>query len=399
MGRNGFRASEVRLEVLDEAFPVSKIERILEELNRQSVRVRKLPATMMVYYVIALGLFVSVGCREVLRRLLEASRWVWPDEVELSSETAITKARKRLGFEVIERLYRELVRPIAAHKSPGAFFRSWRVVSLDGSTLEVADSEANEAAFGRHGVSRGKSAYPQIRFVTLLENGTHILFGAVMDALRVGEITLARRVIGQLRRGMLCLADRNFFSYPLWKQALGTKAALLWRVKKNLRLPRLRVHQDRSFESMIYESDKDRRAKRNGIRVRVIEYHIKGYPDLYRLITSVLDPTKAPAEDLARLYARRWTIETALGELKDRLPKRKLILRSKLPDLIRQDFFGLLLAHFGIRSEMYAAAAEVNEDPTDLSFVHAINVIHRKLHRLVSFPPSGPPFAPAHRPC
>ena len=198
---------------------------------------------------------------------------------------------------------------------------------------------------------------------------------------------------------MFCLADRNFFGYPLWKQALATKAALLWRVKKNLRLPRLRVHEDRSFESIIYESKKDRRAKRNGIRVRVIEYHINGSSELYRLITSILDPTKASAEELARLYVRRWTIETALAEVKDQLPKRKLILRSQLPDLVRQDFFGLLLAHFGIRSEMYAAAAEVNDDPTELSFVHAVNVIHRKLHRLVSFPPSGSLLTPAHRPC
>jgi hypothetical protein len=331
--------------------------------------------------------------------LLETSRWVWPDQVELSTETAITKARKRLGFEVIERLYREWVRPIAARQSPRAFFRAWRVVSLDGSTLEVADSDANDAAFGRPGASRGKSAYPQIRFVTLLENGTHILFGAVMDAFRVGESTLAKHVIGKLKRGMLCLADRNFFSYLLWKQALETKAALLWRVKKNLRLPRLRVHEDGSFESVIYQTDKDRRTQSNGIRVRVIEYRINGYSELYRLITSVLDPAKAPAEELARLYAQRWTIETALGEIKDHLPKGKLILRSRLPDLVRQDFFGLLLAHFGIRSEMYAAAAEVTIDPTELSFVHAINVIHRKLHRFVSFPPSTLTLAPAPPAC
>jgi len=397
MGAERFRATEVRLEVLAEAFPERKIAAILKELNRQSVRVRKLPATMMVYYVIALGLFVSVGCREVLRRLLETSRWIWPDEVELSSETAITKARKRLGYEVIERLYREWVRPIAARVSPRAFYRAWRVVSLDGSSMEVADSEANEEAFGRPGASRGKSAYPQIRFVTLLENGTHILFGAVMDACRVGEVTLAKQVIGRLKRGMLCLADRNFFSYPLWKQALATKSALLWRVKKNLRLPRLRVHDDGSFESVIYESDKDRRAQRNGIRVRVIEYRIDGFSELYRLITSVLDPAKAPAEELARLYAQRWTVETALAEIKEHLPKGKLILRSKLPDLVRQDFFGLFLAHFGIRSEMYAAAAETNEDPTELSFVHAINVIHRKLPWFVSFSPSALPLAaPSH---
>jgi len=395
MGQTAYLASEVRLEVLEEAFPEKKIETILREMRRQSVRVRKLPATMMVYYIIALGLFVSVGCREVLRRLLESSRWVWPSEVKLSTETAITKARKRLGYEVIERLYRENVKPIAARRSSGAFFRSWRVVSLDGSTIEVADSDANEKAFGRPGASRGKSAYPQIRFVTLLENGTHVLFGAVMDAFHVGEITLAMKVLGRLKRGMLCLADRNFFGYALWKQALTTRSALLWRIKKNLILPRLREHDDGSFESMIYPSLKDRRHNRNGIRVRVIEYHIHGFSDRYRLLTSILDPSKAPAKELALLYANRWTIETSLGEIKEYLPKRKLVLRSKLPDLIRQDFYGLLLAHFGIRSEMYASAAEVNEDPTEFSFVHALNVIHRKLHRLVSFPPSGRSFLPA----
>jgi hypothetical protein len=399
MGEGRYRASEVRLEVFEEAFEVDKIESILRRLKRQSVRVRKLPSTMMVYYVIALGLFLSVGCREVLRRLLSESRRKWPEQVELSTETAITKARKRLGFEVIERLYHEIVGPIAGRQSPGAFCRSWRVVSLDGSTLEVADSDANEAAFGRPGASRGKSAYPQIRFVALLENGTHVLFGAVMDAFGIGEVTLAGQVLGRLKRGMLCLADRNFFGYPLWKQALGSKAALLWRVKKNLRLPRLRVHADGSFDSVIYASDKQRRANQNGIRVRVIEYRIKGYSELYRLVTSVLDPMKGPAEELVRLYAQRWTIETALGEVKDQLPKRKLILRSKLPDLVRQDFFGLLLAHFGIRSEMYAAAAEVNEDPTELSFVHAVNVIDRNLHRFVSFPPSGSSTVPLHRAC
>ena len=395
MGETGFRVSEVRLEVLEEAFPSKRIEMILREMGRQSVRVRKLPATMMVYYIIALGLFVSVGCREVLRRLLGSSRWVWPSEVKLSTETAITKARKRLGYEVIERLYREVVKPLAGRRSPGAFFRSWRVVSLDGSTLEVADSDANEKAFGRPGVSRGKSAYPQIRFVTLLENGTHVLFGAVMDAFHVGEITLAKKALSGLKRGMLCLADRNFFGYALWKQALTTRSALLWRLKKNLILTRLREHDDGSFESMIYPSPKDRRHKRNGIRVRVIEYHIRGFSDRYRLLTSILDPSKASAENLALLYANRWTIETSFGEIKEYLPKRKIVLRSKLPDLVRQDFYGLLLAHFGIRSEMYAAAAEVHEDPTEFSFVHAINVIHRKLHRLVSFPPSGRSLIPA----
>src|SRR5881392_460852 len=219
MGRNGFRASEVRLEVLDEAFPVSKIERILEELNRQSVRVRKLPAAMMVYYVIALGLFVSVGCREVLRRLLDGAMWIWPEQIRVATESAITQARQRLGAAPIERLYREQVVPIAKKITRGAWFGRWRVVTLDGSTLDVADSDKNAAAFGRPGASRGRSAYPQTRVVGFVENGTHVVFGAEMDRYQVGEVTMARRILRLLRRNMLCLADRNFANYPLWKEA------------------------------------------------------------------------------------------------------------------------------------------------------------------------------------
>jgi hypothetical protein len=161
--------------------------------------------------------------------------------------------RARLGWEPLRQLHDELVKPIAVETTQGAWYRQWRLVSLDGSTLDVADEKANEESFGRPGASRGNSAYPQIRFVALLENGTHVLFGSQLDVYEAGEITLAKRVLPRLRQGMLCLADRNFFGFQLWKQAQATGAELLWRVKKNMRLECENRLPDGSYLSRIYQ--------------------------------------------------------------------------------------------------------------------------------------------------
>lgn len=391
MGREYLRrfdVSRVGLGVLAEAFPLDEIEAILDVTGRRSLRKRQLPATMMVYYIIALGLFVSVGCREVLRKLLEGAQWIWPHEVQISTESAITQARQRLGSEPIERLYREIVVPVAKRVTRGAWFRGWRVVTLDGTTFDVADSESNEQSFGRPGASRGRSGYPQIRAVGLLENGTHVWFAAEMAGCAVGEITLARKVVGGLRRGMICLADRNFFSYGLWKQARATGAALVWRLKSDIRIAKLKKLADGSYLSKIHPSPQGPNKGEGAIAVRLVEYRIDGFPQTYRIITTVLDPAKAPAVELAHLYARRWTIETAFDEIKTHLRDRRIVLRSKLPALVRQDFFGLLLAHFGVRSVMHQAALVEDIETEELSFVHTLRVIHRKLPWLVSFSPS-----------
>lgn len=384
-----FNVEEVGIAVLAEAFPLEKIREILKATGREGKRKRQLPAAMMVYYVIALGLFVSVGCREVLRRLLDGPMWIWPEQIRVATESAITQARQRLGAAPIERLYREQVVPIAKKITRGAWFRRWRVVTLDGSTLDVADSDKNAAAFGRPGASRGRSAYPQTRVVGFVENGTHVVFGAEMDRYDVGEITIARRILRLLRRNMLCLADRNFANYPLWKQGCATGAALVWRAKTQLVLPKLRKLPDGSYLAKFYPSPKHRRQDCEGILVRLIEYRIDGFREDYRLVTNILDPIKAPAIELARLYSERWTIETALDELKTHLRGRGIVLRSKLPELVRQDVYGLLLAHFGIRWIMHDAALSEDISTADLSFVHTLRVVHRKLPWFISFSPSS----------
>jgi len=391
---NGSRISDyVSLGVVAKAFPVEMVREVLRETGKESVRERALPAHVVVYYVIVLALYMQVSCREVLRCLLEGLEWLSRANlnVQVAGKSGISQARSRIGSEPIRELHDRTVFPVASPDTKGAWYRIWRLVSLDGSTLDVADTRANEQAFGQPGASRGSSAYPQIRFVSLVENGTHVLFGSRMEGCETGEITLAKQVTGSLRRGMLCLADRNFFGFGLWQQARSTGADLLWRVKKNVRLTPFERFADGSYLAKIYPSEKDRRNDINTVTVRVIEYRLVGVPDaepIYRLVTTILDPQQAPASELAALYHERWEVETALDELKTHLRGSKIVLRSKTPELVRQEFYGLMMAHFAVRGLMHEAAIAADVDPDQLSFVHAVRVIRRKLPLYVAIPPS-----------
>jgi hypothetical protein len=384
----------ISLGVLASTFPLSQVKAVLAAQKKTSRRQRELPAHVVVYYVIALALFMQVSYREVLRCLLEGLAWLLGPRqaVKITGKSGISQARTRLGWTVLQQLYDEVVKPVAVKNTRGAWYRHWHLVSLDGSTLDVADEEKNTQAFGRPGASRGASAYPQLRFVALVENGTHVLFGSHLGGCATGEITLAAEVVAALQKGMLCLADRNFFGFRLWNQARAQGADLLWRIKKNLRLAVGKRLPDGSYLSRIYPSERDRRHRTNGVVVRVIDYRLAGVADaepLYRLVTTILDPTEAPAAELAALYHERWEIEGALAELKTHLRGAQIILRSKTPDLVRQEFYGLLLAHFAIRGLMHEAALKVGEDPDRLSFLHAVRVVRRKLPLYGAVPPSG----------
>lgn len=384
----------ISLGVISKTFPLSTIHTILRRTEKASERQRELPAHVVVYYVIALALFMQVSYREVLRCLLEGIQWLKNpgEKIHVTGKSGISQARTRLGWEPIEALHDEIVKPIAETRTKGSWYHKWRLVSLDGSTLDVADTQENREAYGYPGASRGKSAYPQIRFVSFVENGTHVLFGSRMGPYATGEITLTKSIIQNLAPGMLCLADRHFPGYELWKQAQATGADLVWRGKKNLRLPCLKRFPDDSYLSVIYPSQRDRRKKTNGIELRVIDYVLEGVPDaepFYRLLTTILDSEEAPAHELAALFHERWEIETALDELKTPLRGSQIVLRSKTPALVIQEFYGLLLAHYAIRGLMHEAALKDDADPDTISFTHTIRVIRRKLTLFVSVSPSG----------
>ena len=382
----------ISLGVITKTFPDSAIGAVLARTGKASVRQRDLPAQVVVYYVIALALYMQSSYREVLRCLLEGVQWLRDPSagVRVAGKSGISQARTRLSWEPVQQLHDELVKPIAVRSTRGAWYRTWRLVSVDGSTFDVADEKVNEDAFSRPGASRGASAYPQIRFVSLVENGTHVLFGSQMDGYRTGEITLAKAVLPHLRKGMLCLADRNFFGFELWQLARGTEADLLWRMKKNMRMACEKPLPDGSYLSHVYPSERDWRHKTNGQVLRVIDYRlegIEGAEPIYRLATTILDPGKAPADELAALYHERWEIETAFDELKTHLRGAKIVLRSKTPDLVRQEFYGLMMAHFAIRGLMHEAALRADEDPDRLSFLHAVRVVRRKMVIYATIPP------------
>lgn len=385
--------------VLTKTFPSTTIEAILRRTGSTSRRQRELPAQVVVYYVIALALYMTSSYREVLRCLIEGIQWVGGPgaTVKVTGKSGISQARTRLGWQPIQHLHDEIVRPIALKATKGAWYRRWRLVSLDGSTMDIADEHENARVFGRPSASRGNSAFPQLRFVSLVENGTHVLFGTRVGGVTTGEITLAKDVLPSLRPGMLCLADRNFYGFTLWTQAHATGADLLWRIKKNLRLPCEQRLPDGSYLSRVSASPKGQRHGPDGVVVRVIDYTLEGVPGAEprdRLLTTLLEHDTAPATELAALYHERWEIETALDELKTHLRGARMVLRSKTPDLVTQEFYGLLLAHFALRGLMHEAALKVDEDPDRLSFLHAVRVARRKMARFASIPPSGPARVP-----
>jgi len=312
--------------------------------------------------------------------------------VKVAGKSGISQARTRLGPEPVQALYEATVAPIAARQTKGAWYRQWRLLSLDGSTLDVADTQENEKGFGRPGASRGSAAFPKIRFVALLENGTHVLWAARMDKYATDERTLAEQVGPALQKGMLCLADRFFPSHQLWQKAAATGAELLGRTRQNARLEIDQQLPDGSYLSRIYPSTSDRRQERQVIVVRVIDYRLDKVPDaepIYRLLTTILDHKRAPAQELAALYHERWEIETALDELKTHLRGAQIVLRSKTPELVKQEFYGLLMAHFAIRGLMHEAALRADEDPDRLSFLHAVRVVQRRRARFAAISPSA----------
>jgi len=377
---------DISISVLCQIFPRLTVSNILKSTNKESQRRRDFPADMVVYYVVAMCLFMTVNLREVLRCLMEGLAFIFPKEqIKVTGKSGISQARTRLGVEPMRQLYENCVVPIGTTKTIGCFYKQWRLVSLDGSTLDVADEASNREAFGKMGAKNGKSSpYPQIRVVSLVENGTHVLFGARMTNLKVGEGTLAKEVLKEsLKPGMLCFADRLFFGFELWQLALSRGASLLWRMRACSILKVEKRLSDGSYLSRIYNNGKKSTAQ----VVRVIIYTIEGSSETYRLITNILDPQEISALELAALYHERWEIETTFDELKTHMRGAHICLRSKTKDLVEQEFYGLMLAHFLLRYIMHQAAIVAEEDPDRLSYTHTLNVVRRKIRVFRGFSP------------
>jgi hypothetical protein len=403
----GMRLTDhISLGVLTAQFPRELVDQVLFETEAVNARERALPAHVMVYYVLAMALYAEVSTQEVLRCVVEGARWLGePSTAELPTKSAISQARIRLGAAPLEALYRAVVAPVATEGTPGAWYRGWRVMSLDGATLDVGDTVANAAAFGRPASARGvhaTGAFPQIRLVGLLENGTHAITAAQLGAYGTHERVLAVDVLAGLTGEMLCLADRGFLSFDLWRTAAATGAALVWRAPATVTLPVLERYADGSYRSELRWNPQCASRDRRPQAVRVIAYTLDGAPSpvtRYRLVTSILEPARAPAAELAALYHERWEIETAFDELNTHRRGAQRVLRSKTPDLVLQEAWGFLLTHFALRALMHEAALGAlpkARDPDTVSFTHTLRVVRRTLPHVAALSPSGP-AAPAPR--
>jgi hypothetical protein len=378
--------------------PPDKVAIALAACGRQSQRQRDLPAHATAYYVMALSLYQGVNYSEVLRVVTEGMQMLGDGAVRREvGKSGISAARTRLGWQAMAHLADQVLTPLADERTPSAFVtgltQHYRLVSLDGSCLEVADQSANAQAFGYPSTGQGRTGYPQIRFTALVENGTHALFGLACAGFKDSEVSLAHQTIAHLKPGMLCLADRGLAGFPLWQAASATGAHLLWRVTKNRHLPVLKRLPDGSYLSQIEPAAATQKTMAGStlpIAVRVIEYELPGALEpepVYRLITTILDDKEINAQTLAQLYRERWTIETTLAEMKTTLKGSSIVLRSKTPDLVRQEFYGLVIAHYAIRKLMQEASLGPKSDPSagqrappdGLSFKQAVNTVRRKL--------------------
>jgi hypothetical protein len=392
-------SDHISIGVLTRVFPPELVDGVVAEAGRAERRHRLLPARVVVYYVLALALFADSSYEEVMRQLVEGLAWEsgWRQVWEVPRKGSIFKARQRLGQEPLELLFRAVARPLAGESTRGAFYRGLRLVSLDGTCLDVADTEQNAEAFGRPGTGRGQGvgAFPQLRMVALAESGTHAIFDAALGPYTSSEQELADRLWGSLQEGMLCLADRNFYGFERFQEAAGTGAQLLWRVSASIRLPREQTLADGSYLTHISQSNHGR-TRRNGPQARVVEYRLDD-PVLaeedqsYRLITTILDPDAAPARELAALYPQRWELESTLDELKTHQRGPRVVLRSKRPDGVYQEAYGHLCTHYAIRRVMHDAALKADLVPHRLSFIRSLRAARRSTRTQPGFSP------PQHR--
>lgn len=396
-------SDHISIGILTRTFPPELVDRVVDAAGKVEQRHRLLPARVVVYYVLALALFSQSSYEEVMRQLVDGLAWSsgWRQTWNVPTKAALFKARARLGPEPLASLFAAVASPLASSLTRGAWYRSWRLMSVDGTCLDVADTPANEAAFGRPGSGRGEGAFPQVRLVGLAECGTHALTNVAIGPYATGEQNLAPTVFSALAPGMLCLADRGFYGFGLWNNARERGADLLWRTRLDRQLSVDRRLADGSYLARVYDGTD--RHRTTGVTVRVVEYAVDdpGRPQAeprYRLLTTILDPEAAPAADLAAIYAQRWEFETALDELKTHQRSPRVVLRSKMPDGVIQEVYGYLCVHYAIRWLMHQVALAADDDPDRLSFTRSLRVARRTTASHPGFSPSRPRRSSSPRP-
>ena len=395
----GRLTEHIELGVLSARFSRDLLEEVLNRTERREKRSRRLPAHVMIRYVIAMGLFAAESYDEVMRRLVGNLRRLgsWSDDWQVPTKSAITQARQRLGSEPMKALFERAAVPLATPGTKGAWLGWRRLMAIDATSFDVADTAANVQRFGRMGSGPKASAYPKLHVAALAECGSHAIVGAVLGGCRTGERTLAADLAGTVGPGMLVMADAGLYSYDLFTAFAATGADLAWRIGASVSVGHLRWLPDGSYQALIYASGLSaaRRARLAGQAkagqqvpadlarlIRVVEYTVPDRnPDgeLIVVVTTITDHHEVPATELAEAYHQRWEEESALDEIKTDLRGRGEVLRSQSPDLVEQQLWGLLLAHYAIRALLLDAADPAGYDPDRMSFIKGLRVVRRQV--------------------
>lgn len=381
--------------LLARVVPAEVIHDVLNAHERNSQRVRSFPAVVVAYYCIALSLYPEAAYEEVFAAVSQGLAWAAGADAPMRvSSASISAARSKLGWAPMRELTQRCCAPMAQPQfHPEAFYSGLRLVAMDGSNFELPDEVDNQAYFGRPGSRTGVAGYPQAQCAVLVECKTHAILAANLGPYRDGEWEVCKPLLAALTPGMLCLADRGFNGYEHWQQARQTGAQLLWRCASNRVLPCKQALPDGSYLSEIMPTGVGRaQARAQAITVRVIEYELPGLPDAqprYRLLTSLLDPEAAPALELAALYHERWEVEAVFDELKTHLLRGRRVLRSKTAVLVKQEFYGWVLAHYAVRWLLHEGATRHRMPHADLSFASHIQLLRREQPRSGAFPPKA----------
>jgi Insertion element 4 transposase N-terminal len=368
-----------------------------------------LPAHVVAYLTMGLCLFPDDDYTEVATKVTGSlSRFgCWNASWKVPTSSGISQARKRVGAQVMADVFEGVAQPVAKRSTRGAWLRRWRLLAIDGFDADVPDTEANAAEFGYAGSGDNRSAFPKVRVVAIAECGTHAFLAAEVDAYSVGEKTLAGRLYPRLRRDELLTADRNFYSFDAWSAAVRTGAALLWRAPTQLRLPVVEVLADGTFTSVVI-NPKVRGARREKIiasaragedldpdqahPVRVIEYDVpdragNGTGELIVLLSTIVKLADARADELAAAYHDRWEEETANDQLKTHLRGPGRVLRSRLPELVRQEIWAWLSVHYAVAVLVTRAAEAADMDPDRISYTRTLRLVRRSATGTAAFPP------------
>lgn len=396
------------LGVLSAAFSRDLIDEVIEVTGKREKRSRLLPAHVVVRYVIGLGLFFGQAYEEVMRQMTGSlqSLGSWDQDWRVPSTSAITQARQRLGSEPLKELFHRAAVPVAGLGTTGAWLRGRRLMAIDGTCFDVPGTDENVAAFHKMGSGPKESAFPKLQVVSLSECGTHAQVAAAMGSCRMGERELAVELAGHLETDMLVTADSGFCSWRLWDCYAATGAALCWRVGAAVALPLVRRLADDSYLALIFAPNTSSQRKaallaaaRAGQEVhegrarlvRAVEYTVpdRGGQDgeLICVITTILNPAELSAAEVAFACHQRWEHESGLDEIKTHLRGGGAVLRSQSPDLVEQEMWGILLAHYAIRELMCRAADEAETGPDRISFIRAARVVRRQIDDPAAFPP------------